>query len=146
MKIQLEMIQIPELHLVQNPAVQKTGTFSLKPKFSRQVLRKPGDGHAVVTLTMEIAGDDATPTPFDLKLTLRGGFRLENFAETDLPAFAKAATKDLFPYLKQTVTSACALCYQPPLVLPFPSDGILFPEDREPDEPQAQSKNSGFVS
>lgn len=133
MKLELTQIRAEEVSVKSNLSV-KPGTFSLNPRFSRRAAKNNVDpAMRLLVLSMEIEPNAAKPLPFTMKVVLHGFFRVTEAdyggAERD---FLRLATAALLPHLQQSVSLALAASHQPPVLLPAPADGILFPEDREP--------------
>ena len=136
MKLELTQIKAEEVSVKSNLSV-KPGTFSLNPRFSRRAAKNNVDpAMRLLVLSMEIEPNAATPLPFTMKVVLQGFFRVteaeDDNAERD---FLRLATAALLPHLQQSVSLALAASHQPPILLPAPADGILFPEDRDPAAP-----------
>ena len=133
MKLELTQIKTEEVSVKSNLSV-KPGTFSLNPRFSRRAARNNVDpAMHMLVLSVEIEPTDSEPIPFTLKVVLQGFFRVTEASGDDRTErdFLRLATAALLPHLQQSVSLALAASHQPPVLLPAPADGILFPEDRE---------------
>ena len=86
----------------------------------------------LLVLSMEIEPNAAAPLPFTMKVILQGFFRVEEAEDDNAERdFLRLATAALLPHLQQSVSLALAASHQPPILLPVPANGILFPEDRD---------------
>ena len=126
-----------EMHFRLNIIKTEPNTrFEINPAFNRTVKKiKELPKRRIIELSLRIESTEKEPKPFDIVLYMSSTIDLEEvlWLVDDEKEFIREATRMLFPYLRQTVTSLTATAMISPLMLPPIDGGTLFPEDRKPE-------------
>ena len=132
MKIDFKGVTGEELSFKINRVRLTDNKLDIKPQFSRQVRKVNGNDKVnFVALSVKIESSEEEPKPFDIHVTVVGVFEVENIKnDTDERNFVIEATKTVYPYLRQAVTTLTTAAGIAPLYLPV-INGTLFPEDRD---------------
>lgn len=112
--------------------INTDGKLDIKPQFSRQVRKVNGnDKLNFIALSVKIENTEAEPKPFDIHVTMVGVFEVDGIKDdAEERSFVIEATKTVYPYLRQAVSSLTSVAGIAPLYLPV-IGGTLFPEDRD---------------
>lgn len=133
MKIDFKGVTGEELSFkINRIRINSDGKLDIKPQFSRQVRKVNGnDKLNFIALSVKIESTEQEPKPFDIHATVVGIFEVEDIKnDAEERNFVIEATKTVYPYLRQAVSSLTATAGIAPLFLPVIT-GPMFPEDRD---------------
>lgn len=113
--------------------IEPNTKIEIKPQFSRE-LKVANDNPKIniVSLSVRIESSALEPKPFNLYGNINGIFEIEQMEEFERRQFIIEATRILYPYLRNMVSQLTAIAFVSPILLPALDGGVLFPEDRIP--------------
>ncbi len=116
-EIKMTFYRVNKIDFKYNEQVKPDTKFQLKPRFD---CKMGVNGKMLfVNLGVTVTNDQNNPTPFDLQVSLVGGFAMGDYAPEDNKIRLKACLRQLMPYLHSTVASITADCNIPAYFLPI---------------------------
>jgi preprotein translocase subunit SecB len=108
---------------------KQTQNVTLQPKFRRDII-KINENEFNNQLTITIESEEGKVIPFNIEVSIRGAFLLDNWQDEDNKDLVNlTSTATLFPYLRAIVSQVSTMLNMPPYILPLLNISELFKEE-----------------